>query len=151
MAGSVNKAIIVGRLGKDPESRTFANGGRVVNLNVATSETWREKESGEKRERTTWHNVVIFNEGLGKIAEQYLRKGSRVYLEGQIESRKYQDQSGADRYVTEIVIRPYRGEIALLDGKEAGDGRTAQQRADEFQGPGGGRGFSDDLDDSVPF
>ena len=136
MAG-VNKVIIVGNLGRDPEVRSFPNGGKVVNLRIATSETWRDKASGERKERTEWHSVAIFNEALGKIAEQYLRKGSTVYIEGQLETRKWQDQSGADRYTTEIVLRQYRGELTLLGG-----------RGDSAGGGGGGyddRGGYDDM------
>lgn len=118
MAGSVNKVIIVGNLGRDPEVRTFASGGKVVNLRIATSETWKDKATGERKERTEWHQVAITNEGIAGIAEQYLRKGSKVYIEGQLETRKWQDQSGADRYTTEIVLRPYRGELTLLDGRQ---------------------------------
>ncbi len=120
MAGSVNKVIIVGNLGRDPEVRTFQNGGKVVNLNIATSETWRDKASGERKERTEWHRVAILNENLGNIAEKYLKKGSKVYVEGQLETRKWQDQSGAERYSTEVVLRPYRGELTLLDGRNEG-------------------------------
>ena len=130
MAGSVNKVIIVGNLGRDPEVRSFPNGGKVVNLRIATSESWRDKQSGEKKERTEWHSVAIFNEAIGKIAEQYLRKGSTVYIEGQLETRKWQDQSGADRYTTEIVLRQYRGELTLLGGRDGGSG-------------GGGGGYDD--------
>lgn len=122
MAGSVNKVIIVGNLGRDPEVRSFPNGGKVVNLRIATSETWRDKASGERKERTEWHSVAIFNEALGKIAEQYLRKGSTVYIEGQLETRKWQDQSGADRYTTEVVLRQFRGELTLLGGRDGGSG-----------------------------
>ena len=132
MAGSVNKVIIVGNLGRDPEVRSFPNGGKVVNLRIATSETWRDKQSGERKERTEWHSVAIFNEALGKIAEQYLRKGSTVYIEGQLETRKWQDQSGADRYTTEIVLRQFRGELTLLGGRDGGSG-----------GGGGGGGYDD--------
>lgn len=120
MAG-VNKAIIVGNLGRDPEVKSFPNGGRVVSLNIATSETWKDKATGEKKERTEWHRVSIFNEALGKIAEQYLKKGSTVYIEGQIETRKWQDQSGADKYSTEIVLRPFSGVLTLLGGFGARD------------------------------
>ncbi len=120
MAGSVNKVIIVGNLGRDPEVRAFPNGGKVVNLNIATSETWRDKASGERKERTEWHRVSILNEPLGKIAEQYLKKGSKVYIEGQLETRKWTDQSGAEKFSTEVVLRPYRGELTLLDGREGG-------------------------------
>ena len=122
MAGSVNKVIIVGNLGRDPEVRSFPNGGKVVNLRIATSETWRDKASGERKERTEWHSVAIFNEALGKIAEQYLKKGSTVYIEGQLETRKWQDQSGADRYTTEVVLRQFRGELTLLGGRDGGGG-----------------------------
>jgi len=115
MAG-VNKAIIVGNLGRDPEVKSFPNGGRVVSLNIATSETWKDKSTGEKKERTEWHRVSIFNEALGKIAEQYLKKGSTVYLEGQIETRKWQDQSGADKYSTEVVLRAFGSTLVMLDG-----------------------------------
>lgn len=121
MAGSVNKVILIGTLGKEPEVRTFANGGKVVNLRIATSESWKDKVSGERKERTEWHSVSILNEPLGKIAEQYLRKGSKVYLEGQLETRKWQDASGADRYSTEVVLRPFRGELTLLDSKGSSD------------------------------
>ena len=131
MAGSVNKVIIVGNLGRDPEVRSFQNGGKVVNLNIATSETWRDKASGERKEKTEWHRVAIFNEALGKIAEQYLKKGSTVYLEGQLETRKWQDQSGAERFTTEIVLKQFRGELTLLGGRDGGSG-----------GGGGGGGGS---------
>ncbi|OSP55518.1 single-stranded DNA-binding protein [Pseudoruegeria sp. SK021] len=120
MAGSVNKVILVGNLGRDPEVRTFQNGGKVVNLRIATSERWRDRSTGENRERTEWHSVAIFSEPLAKIAEQYLRKGSKVYLEGQLETRKWQDQSGADRYSTEVVLRPFKGELTMLDGRSDG-------------------------------
>ena len=122
MAGSVNKVIIVGNLGNDPEVRTFQNGGKVCNLSVATSERWKDRNTGESRERTEWHRVAIFNEALVRVAEQYLRKGSKVYLEGQLETRKWQDQSGQDRYSTEVVLRPYRGEMTLLDSRNEGGG-----------------------------
>ncbi len=131
MAGSVNKVILIGNLGRDPEVRSFPNGGRVVNLRIATSETWRDRNTGERKERTEWHSVAIFNENLGKIAEQYLRKGSTVYIEGALETRKWQDQSGQDRYTTEVVLRQFRGELTLLGGR--GDG-----------GGGGGQGGYDD-------
>ncbi len=165
MAGSVNKVIIVGNLGRDPEVRSFPNGGKVVNLRIATSENWRDKNSGERRERTEWHSVAIFSEPLAKIAEQYLRKGSKVYIEGQLETRKWQDQSGADRYTTEIVLRPYRGELTLLDGR--GEGGSGGGGYEGGQGGGGygsqGGGYGNDqggygsgggrpnLDDEIPF
>lgn len=131
MAG-VNKAIIVGNFGRDPEVKSFPNGGRVVSLNIATSETWKDKATGEKKERTEWHRVSIFNEALGKIAEQYLKKGSTVYIEGQIETRKWQDQSGADKYSTEIVLRPFSGVLTLLGGsgaRDSGGGSDGVDRA----------------------
>ncbi|MEH7829217.1 single-stranded DNA-binding protein [Gemmobacter denitrificans] len=136
MAGSVNKVIIVGNLGRDPEVRSFQNGGKVVNLRIATSETWRDRNSGERKERTEWHSVAIFSEPLAKIAEQYLRKGSKVYIEGALETRKWQDQSGQDRYTTEVVLRPYRGELTLLDGRGEGGGGAAGP--DDQGGYGGG-------------
>ncbi len=132
MAGSVNKVILIGNLGRDPEVRTFQNGGKVCNLRIATSENWKDKNTGERRERTEWHSVAIFQEGLVRVAEQYLRKGSTVYIEGQLETRKWQDQSGQDRYSTEVVLRPYKGELTMLGGR--GDGG----------GSGGGSGGSDD-------
>jgi single-strand DNA-binding protein len=124
MAGSVNKVILVGNLGRDPEVRSFQNGGKVCNLRIATSENWKDRNTGERREKTEWHSVAIFSEPLARIAEQYLRKGSKVYIEGQLETRKWQDQSGQDRYSTEVVLRPYRGELTLLDsrGGEGGGG-----------------------------
>jgi single-strand DNA-binding protein len=177
MAGSVNKVIIVGNLGRDPEVRSFQNGGKVVNLRIATSETWRDRTSGERKERTEWHSVAIFSEPLAKIAEQYLKKGSKVYIEGALETRKWQDQSGQDRYTTEIVLRPYRGELTLLDGRgEGGGGGGGGYDAggggggyDDYQGgagrsgggasgggygggsAGGGGAGRSDLDDEIPF
>ena len=164
MAGSVNKVIIVGNLGRDPEVRSFPNGGKVCNRRIATSETWRDKASGERKERTEWHSVAIFSEPLAKIAEQYLRKGSKVYIEGQLETRKWQDQSGADRYTTEVVLRPYRGELTLLDGRDGGGSGGGQGGYGGGQGggyggyddeprggssggsaPGGNSGFDDDI------
>lgn len=154
MAGSVNKVILVGRLGKDPETRNFANGGKIVTFSLATSETWRDKQSGDRKERTEWHTVAITNEGLAKIAEQYLRKGSNVYIEGQLSTRKWQDQSGADRYSTEVVLRPFHGELTLLDSKGDG-GRDDDHRRDNppAQGgqSGGYGGGNSDLDDEIPF
>ena len=125
MAGSVNKVILVGNLGKDPEVRRLNSGDQVVNFSVATSETWRDKNSGERKESTEWHNVVIFNENLGKVAEQYCKKGTKVYLEGQLQTRKWQDQNGNDRYTTEIVLQRFRGELQLLDSR-GGGGRSRQ-------------------------
>jgi single-strand DNA-binding protein len=168
MAGSVNKVILIGNLGRDPEVRSFQNGGKVVNLRIATSETWRDRQSGERKERTEWHSVAIFNEPLGKIAEQYLRKGSKVYLEGALETRKWTDQSGQERYTTEVVIRPYSGALTLLDGRgegggaamgyddDRGDSRGDSRGAPARQGGGqrgGDRGYAvpSDLDDEIPF
>lgn len=162
MAGSVNKVIIVGNLGRDPEVRSFGNGGKVVNLRIATSETWRDKQTGERKERTEWHSVAIYNEALGKIAEQYLKKGSTVYIEGQLETRKWQDQSGADRYTTEVVLRQFRGELTLLGGRDGGSGgggyddRGGQDDYGSGQGGGSGRstapaGGRSDMDDEIPF
>lgn len=142
MAGSVNKVTLLGNLGRDPEVRTFQNGGKVCNLNIATSETWKDKQSGERKERTEWHSVAIFSEPLARIAEQYLRKGSKVYIEGQLETRKWQDQSGQDRYTTEVVLRAFGGTLVLLDG-----------RGDNAGGGGGGYSApaSDDMGDEIPF
>ncbi len=157
MAGSVNKVIIVGNLGRDPEVRSFQNGGKVCNLAVATSERWRDKNTGENREKTEWHRVAIFAEPLVRVAEQYLRKGSKVYLEGQLETRKWQDQSGADRYTTEVVLRPYRSELTLLDGRgDGGGGSGAPQQSghggyEQAQGGGGQSSGPSDLDDEIPF
>jgi len=159
MAGSVNKVILVGNLGADPEVRHTQDGRPIVNLRVATSESWRDKATGERRERTEWHRVVIFNENLAKIAEQYLKKGSKVYLEGQLQTRKWQDQSGQDRYSTEVVLQQYRGEMTLLDGRQGAGGAegrdTAAASSGDFgrSGPlgGGGRSFDKELDDEIPF
>ena len=122
MAGSVNKVILIGNLGRDPEVRTFQNGGKVCNLRIATSETWKDRDSGERRERTEWHSIAIFSEPLIRVAEQYLRKGSKIYVEGQLETRKWQDQNGNDRYSTEVVLRPYRSELTMLDSRGDGGG-----------------------------
>jgi single-strand DNA-binding protein len=134
MAGSVNKVILIGNLGRDPEVRNFPNGGKVCNLRIATSETWKDRNTGERRERTEWHSVAIFSEPLVRVAEQYLRKGSKIYIEGQLETRKWQDQSGADRYSTEVVLRPYTSTLTMLDGRGDGGG----------QGGGGGYGGPSD-------
>jgi single-strand DNA-binding protein len=160
MAG-VNKVILVGNLGDDPEARSLNNGGEVVNLRVATSENWKDKD-GNRQERTEWHRVVIFNENLGRVAKNYLRKGSKVYLEGQIQTRKWQDQSGADRYSTEVVLQRFRGELVLLDSRDGGGGARASggDFSDDLVTPAtGGRtqsrpqpaAFDTDLDDDVPF
>ena len=134
MAGSVNKVILIGNLGADPEVRRLNSGDQVVNMRVATTETWRDKVSGERKERTEWHNVVIFNENLGKIAEQYCKKGTKVYLEGQLQTRKWQDQSGADKYTTEVVLQRFRGELTLLDSRGGGGSDR-----DSFPEEGGAR------------
>ena len=177
MAGSVNKVILVGNLGRDPESRSFQNGGKVVNLRIATSETWKDKNSGERKEKTEWHSVAIFNEGLANVAERYLRKGSKVYIEGALQTRKWQDASGADKYSTEIVLQGFNSVLTMLDGAPgggSGGGGGGGQRDDfggndDFGGgsssfgggasrgggapaSGGSRSsFADDLDDDVPF
>lgn len=175
MAGSVNKVIIIGNLGRDPEVRTFQNGGKVCNLRIATSENWKDKNTGERREKTEWHSVAIFNDGLVRVAEQYLRKGSKVYVEGQLQTRKWQDQSGQDRYTTEVVLQGYGGTLTMLDGRSEGGGMGGGGYAggggDQMgydNGPqgdpgygggmGGGQGGgmgggmpSRDLDDEIPF
>ena len=144
MAGSVNKVILVGNLGRDPEVRSFQNGGKVCNLRIATSETWKDRNTGERRERTEWHSVAIFSEPLARIAEQYLRKGSKVYIEGQLETRKWQDQSGQDRYSTEVVLRPYRGELTLLDARgEGGGGGYGGGQSGGYSGGQAGGGYGD--------
>lgn len=161
MAGSVNKVILVGNLGKDPEIRTMQNGGRVASFSVATSEQWKDKASGERKERTEWHRIVVWNDGLVGIIERFVKKGSRLYLEGQLETRKWTDQSGADRYVTEVVLKAFRGEIVLLDratdsgtddGRShgRGDERTASAGRSDSRS-GGPNSTADDLDDEIPF
>jgi single-strand DNA-binding protein len=163
MAG-VNKVILVGRLGKDPETKSFANGGSVTQFTMATSENWRDKQTGERKEKTEWHNIVIRNENIGKVAQQYLRKGSEVYIEGSIQSRKYQDQSGNDRYITEIVVGPFKGELTLIGGRDGGGASAggSSYGGDDYGAPapmggreGGGAkrpaAFDDDLNDDVPF
>lgn len=155
MAGSVNKVIIVGNLGRDPEVRTFQNGGKVCNLRIATSESWKDRNSGERKERTEWHSVAIQSEPLVNIAEQYLAKGSKVYIEGQLETRKWQDQSGQDRYSTEVVLRPYRGTLTLLDSRRDGDGGGSSGGYGGSSGRGSGYGSGGrpggDIDDEIPF
>jgi single-strand DNA-binding protein len=170
MAGSVNKVILVGNLGRDPEVRSLSNGDKVVNLRIATSENWRDKQTGERREKTEWHSVVIFNENLARVAEQYLRKGSSVYVEGQLQTRKWTDSQGQEKYTTEVVLQRFRGELTLLGGRGEGGGGADFGGGDDFGGGsrggsdfGGGRGgggakkglgggsFDDDLDDDVPF
>lgn len=163
MAGSVNKVILVGNLGRDPEVRNMQDGSPVVNLSVATSENWRDKSSGERREKTEWHRVVIFNENLAKVAQNYLKKGSKVYVEGQLQTRKWTDQSGVEKYSTEVVLQRYRGELTMLDGRgdNAGGGFSDNQSnyggGQSSQGGGfggasaGGMGGGSDLDDEIPF
>lgn len=174
MAGSVNKVILVGNLGRDPESRSFQNGGKVVNLRIATSDSWKDKNTGERKEATEWHSVAIFNEGLANVAERYLRKGSKVYIEGALKTRKWTDQAGVEKYSTEIVLQGFNSVLTMLDGAPGqgggGGGNVSSGRDDWGGSSGGGRddfagassgggggkafgggGFSDDLDDDVPF
>ena len=170
MAGSLNKVMLIGNLGRDPEVRSFQNGGKVCNLRIATSENWKDRNTGERRERTEWHTVAIFNEGLVRVAEQFLRKGSKVFIEGQLETRKWQDQSGQDRYSTEVVLRNYGGTMTMLDGRDGGGagggggGYMADQSGGGYGGGGGGYGGNDqgggysggggggsDMDDEIPF
>lgn len=175
MAGSVNKVILVGNLGADPEIRRLNSGDQIANLRIATSESWRDRQSGERKDRTEWHSVVIFNENLAKVAEQYLKKGAKVYIEGALQTRKWQDQNGNDRYSTEIVLQKFRGELQMLDsrgeggdqgrsfgGTSSGGGGNRNQVSDHSGGgndfgssgpsnQGGGGGFSRDLDDEIPF
>ncbi len=163
MAGSVNKVILVGNLGADPEIRSLNSGDRVANLRVATSETWRDKSSGERKEKTEWHRVVIFNDNLVKVAEQYLRKGSKIYLEGSIQTRKWADQSGVEKFSTEIVLQKFRGELTMLDGRGDNEGAGAGEGGGYSSGGGGfsagpraqssapREDFSADLDDEIPF
>jgi single-strand DNA-binding protein len=151
MAGSVNKVILIGNLGRDPEVRSFQNGGKVCNLNVATSEQWRDRQSGERREKTEWHRVAIYDDRLVETAERYLKKGSKVYLEGQLETRKWQDQNGQDRYTTEIALRRFNSTMTMLDGRGEGGGPR-----EDYGGPaasgGSGGGFGSNLDDDdIPF
>ncbi len=172
MAGSVNKVILVGNLGKDPETRTMQNGGKVVSFSMATSESWNDKASGERKEKTQWHRIAIFNERLGEVAEKYLKKGMKIYLEGQLESRKYTDKDGQERETTEVVLQRFRGELTMLDGRGGGEGgyggegggyrsdRAPTSRpaaAPAARGGGGGGGgpswepAGGDLDDEIPF
>ena len=170
MAGGINKVIIVGNLGKDPEVRTFANGGKVCNFSVATSESWKDKQTGERKEKTEWHNISIYNEGLAGVAEKYLRKGSKVYLEGKLETRKWQDQSGNDRYSTDVVLQGFDAKMEMLDkpgggqgggsndgwggGQSSGSSGGSNDSWGQTGGGSGGQGggaFDSDLDDDVPF
>ncbi len=172
MAGSVNKVILIGNLGKDPEVRSMNNGGKVVNLSIATSETWRDKNSGERQEKTEWHRVVIFNEKLGEVAEKYLKKGAKVYVEGALQTRKWTDNSGAEKYSTEVVLQRFRGELTMLDGGRSGGGGGGGGGGEDFGGDdfgggssgggssgggrssgggGGGRKPAGPIDDDIPF
>jgi single-strand DNA-binding protein len=159
MAGSVNKVVLIGNLGREPEVRRTQNGDPIVHISVATSESWKDKTSGERREKTEWHRVVIFNERLGDVAQRFLKKGSKVYLEGALQTRKWTDQSGQEKYTTEIVLQRFRGELVLLDSRGAGGGESYEDRGSADEGrpveagapaPAGG-GRSGDLDDEIPF
>lgn len=147
MAGSVNKVIIIGNVGKDPEVRSFQNGGRVASFSVATSESWKDKATGERKDRTEWHRISVMNDALVGIVEKYVKKGSKVYIEGQLETRKYKDQQGIEKYTTEVVLRPYRGEITLLDGRKDG-GEVDERESGETQHQTAAR---NDMDDEIPF
>lgn len=163
MAGSVNKVILVGNVGRDPEVRKNNAGDPIVSFSIATSESWRDKNTGDRKEKTEWHNVIVFNEGLAKVAEQYLRKGAKVYVEGQLQTRKWQDREGNDRFTTEVVLAKYRGELHMLDSRNGDDGGRRDDRRDErrddrgggsrgSQGSGGAGGYSSrELDDEIPF
>jgi single-strand DNA-binding protein len=158
MAGSVNKVILVGNLGRDPEIRRTQDGRPIANLRIATSETWRDKNTGERREKTEWHSVAIFNEGLCKVAEQYLRKGSKVYIEGQLQTRKWQGQDGQDRYTTEVVLQGFNGTLHMLDGRSGASGGMSDngqadygESYDEPRGGGSSGGFDKPIDDEIPF
>jgi len=155
MAGSVNKVILVGNLGRDPEVRQMQDGNPVVNLSIATSESWRDKSSGERRERTEWHRVVIFNERLAEVAQKYLKKGARIYIEGQLQTRKWTDQSGVEKYSTEVILNRFRGDLQMLDrlgdsdGNSISDGSSSSNDSSQIQGPNSSIGS--DLDDEIPF
>jgi single-strand DNA-binding protein len=163
MAGSVNKVILVGNLGKDPEIRRTQDGRPIANLSIATSETWRDKGTGERKEKTEWHRVVIFNEGLCKVAEQYLKKGAKVYIEGQLQTRKWTDQSGAEKYSTEVVLQGFNSNLTMLDGRGGGASFGGDDAGGDFGSPGpssapprravaaGARSSNNDMDDDIPF
>jgi len=162
MAGSVNKVILVGNVGQDPEVRQFQNGGQVCSFSLATSENWKDKNTGERREKTEWHRISIFNEGLVRVVQSYVKKGSKLYIEGQLETRKWQDKNGQDRYTTEVVLRGYGGNLTMLDSRNsegAGGGRGYSQDSVAYGNQGGGarqmdgppQDFSQDLDDEIPF
>ena len=148
MAGSLNKVMLIGNLGQDPEVRSFQNGGKVANLRIATSESWKDKNTGERKESTEWHTVAVFSEGLIAVVERYLKKGSKVFVEGQLQTRKWQDQSGNDRYSTEVVLRGFGGTLTMLDGPGGGDGRGEPKRG---YADLSGQSNYDDLDDDIPF
>ena len=159
MAGSVNKVILVGNLGKDPEIKTMQSGDKVANFSIATSESWKDKASGERKEKTQWHNIVIWNPGLVTIAERYLKKGAKIYLEGQLETRKWTDNSGVEKYTTEVVLRPYRGELTMLDSKGGGAAaeggafrdNSSSQSYDSGPAPANNSRPADALEDEIPF
>lgn len=151
MAGSLNKVMLIGNLGSDPEIRSFSNGGKVANLRIATSETWKDKNTGERQERTEWHTVAIFGEGLVGVAERYLRKGSKIYVEGKLETRKWQDQSGNDRYSTEVVLRGPGSGLTMLDGAQGAGGASGSSASNQQAGSQSYAGGADDLDDDIPF
>jgi len=161
MAGSVNKVILVGNLGNDPEIRSFQNGGRIANLSIATSESWKDRESGERKEKTQWHRVVVSNEGLVGICERFLKKGAKVYIEGQLETRKYTDKDGSEKYTTEVVLRPFRGELTMLDGGNRSSGGDSSSSdfssgndspfASQSSGGSFGGGAASGIDDEIPF
>ncbi|MGU3575674.1 single-stranded DNA-binding protein [Brucellaceae bacterium C25G] len=151
MAGSVNKVILVGHLGADPEVRRLQSGDPVASLRIATSESWRDRQSGERKEKTEWHSVVIFNENLAKVAEQYLRKGAKVYVEGALQTRKWQDQNGNERYTTEIVLQKFRGELQMLDSRNEGSQHSQPSNQSSYADQSGSYGASRDLDDEIPF
>jgi single-strand DNA-binding protein len=159
MAGSVNKVLLIGNLGRDPEVKTMQNGSKVCNLSIATSESWKDKASGERKEKTEWHRVVVFNENIINVCENYLKKGSKIFVEGQLETRKWQDASGQDKYSTEVVLRNFRGELTMLDSKGSNDNMGASSQPQAASGAGGSGGGqwqqsskgSNDFDDDIPF
>ena len=159
MAGSVNKVILVGNVGQDPEVRQFQNGGQVASFTLATSETWKDKNTGERKEKTEWHRVSVFSEGLVRVVQNYIKKGSKLYIEGQLETRKWQDKDGQDRYTTEVVLRGFNSTLTMLDSRNEGGGRSSGNDFGGYQGQSGGprqmsgpeESFSQDLDDEIPF
>lgn len=151
MAGSVNKVILVGNLGKDPEIRSFQNGGRVASFSIATSENWKDKATGEKKEKTEWHRISVLNDKLVEVVERYLKKGAKVYIEGQLETRKWTDKDGNEKYSTEVVLRPFRGELTMLDGKSGGGSYSNNNDEPPAFGPSAGSSSVPDLNDDIPF